>query len=347
MENTVVARIIQFPDRGYQIEKSRKKEGVFWQGLRNLIRLKHFKYSTEKSYMTWCKAFVIYHRKRHPKDMAEKEIQEYLTFLAVRRHVSASTQNQAFNALLFMYREYLKIELHDIRAQRAKRSQILPVVFTVDEVAAIMDHLRGIYWLMAAIMYGGGLRLMECCRLRVKDVDFGAKTIAVKDGKGGKDRFVPFPEVCVDRLRRHLERVKEIHERDLREGFGKVQMPDALDRKYPNASREWGWQYVFPATDRSSDPRSGIIRRHHIHESSVQKAVKGAIRSAKIYKHGSVHSLRHSFATNLLENGENIRTIQELLGHKNLETTMIYTHVAQIPKSVKSPMDRLLIGRTR
>jgi integron integrase len=340
--NTALSRkVIPFPRPVYQKVKDRKEEGAFWQGLRNVLRVKHYKYSTEKSYVGWCKAFVIHNKKRHPKEMGQKEIQDYLTYLAVNRHVSASTQNQALNAILFMYKEYLHVDIKNVQAVRAKRPKKLPVVFTKEEVSAILDHLRGMHWLMAALMYGSGLRLMECCRLRVKDIDFGIKTIFVRDGKGGKDRTVPLPEVLAERLKRHFEKVKLTHEKDLREGFGAVQMPDALDRKYPKAPKEWGWQYVFPAMDRSADPRSGVIRRHHIHESSVQKAVHGAIAAAKIYKHGSVHCLRHSFATHLLMRGENIRKIQTLLGHKNIDTTMIYLHVLENGTDVKSPLDSL------
>ena len=206
---------------------------------------------------------------------------------------------------------------------------------------AIMDHLRGIYWLMAALMYGSGLRLMECCRLRVKDIDFGQQYLTVREGKGGKDRIVPLPAIN-DRLKRQLEDVKKTHEQDLREGFGAVQMPDALDRKYPNAPKEWGWQYVFPAVDRARDPRSGITRRHHIHESAVQKAVRAAIQKARIHKHASCHTFRHSFATHLLMSGTDIRTIQKLMGHKNLDTTMIYLHVIEQGQKIKSPFDRLI-----
>jgi len=341
--NTATAKVLPFQRPGYQTSKSRsQEEGAFWQGLRAVIQLKHYSYSTEKTYVDWCKRFVLYHKKQHPREMGIDQVRDYLTKLAVKDRVSASTQNQALNAILFMYRDYLKIELTGIQAVRAKKSIHVPVVFTRDEVTAIMDHLRDTYWIMAALMYGSGLRLMECCRLRIKDIDFGGQYISVRDGKGGKDRIVPLPVPVIDRLKRHLEKVKLAHEKDLREGYGTVEMPDALGRKYPNAPKEWAWQYVFPAEFRSRDPRSGIVRRHHLHESAVQKALKGAIRKAHIVKHASCHTLRHSFATHLLLAGTDIRRIQDLMGHKNIETTMIYLHVINNGPKTESPLDSLL-----
>jgi integron integrase len=338
--NTATAKVYYLNKNKYQKSNCRpEEEGAFWKGMRNEIRLRHYSYSTEKTYVDWCKKFVLYYKKKHPRDMGSQEVKDYLTYLAVKRNHAASTQNQAFNALLFMYREYLKIELTGIDAVRAKKPKKLPVVFTHDEVDAVMDHMRGTYWIMFAYMYGAGLRLMECCRLRVKDIDFGMKNITVRDGKGGKDRTVPLPETSIDRTKRHLEKVKAAHEKDLREGYGTVEMPFALDRKYPNAKREWGWQYVFPAEFRSRDPRSGIVRRHHLHESAVQKMVHSAILKARIVKQASCHTLRHSFATHLLMAGTDIRTIQTLMGHKNIETTMIYLHVIGQGAAVKSPMD--------
>ncbi|MDA8106195.1 MAG: integron integrase [Nitrospiraceae bacterium] len=341
MNNTAMAKGYHLHNRNYRQGEDRQEEKPFWKGMRAVLRLKHYSYSTEKTYIHWSKAFILFHGKKHPKEMGVKEVQAFLSYLAVAKKVSASTQNQAFNAVLFMYREYLKIELTDVQAVRAKRRQTVPVVFTMQEISAIMDHLRGIYWLMAALMYGSGLRLMECCRLRVKDIDFGLHHIAVRDGKGGKDRIVPLPAACTERLQRHLETVRRIHDQDLREGFGTVEMPDALGRKYPGAPKDWGWQYVFPASGRSRDPRGSEIRRHHIHESAIQKALKGAMRQARVYKHASCHTLRHSFATHLLMAGEHIRKIQDLMGHKHIETTMIYLHVIDQGQKVQSPLDRM------
>jgi integron integrase len=351
MNNQTVQRGYQQQRGYYQTDKGRtsassykRPEGKLWLQIREAIRLKHYSYSTEKTYVHWCKRFVLFHRMKHPKDMAAPEVRAFLTHLAVAEKVTASTQNQAFNAVLFMYKHVLGIELTGIDAIRAKRSQRLPEVFTVAEVAAVLDQVRGVYWLMIALMYGAGLRLMECCRLRVKDLNFDLQNIIVRQGKGDKDRVVPLPSVIIERLQRHLARVKDVHERDLREGFGTVELPNGLAKKYPNAPKEWGWQYVFPASDRSKDPRGTEIRRHHIHETAVQKVLHRAIRAAKIFKHASCHTLRHSFATHLLQSGSDIRTIQDLLGHKSVETTMVYTHVLGHGCAVKSPMDKFIPG---
>jgi integron integrase len=309
--------------------------------VRDLIRLKHYSLRTEAAYLHWIKEYITFHKKRHPAEMGNPEVSQFLTHLAVSRKVAASTQNQALSALLFLYSQVLQQPfdwLEDV--QRAKKPSKLPVVFTKEEAHAVLRHLDGSKWLMASLLYGSGLRLMECLRLRVKDIDFGYGQIMVRDGKGQKDRVTVLPETLKEPLQRHLEKVKALHQKDLREGFGEVYLPFALEQKYPKASREWSWQYVFPATKRSIDPRSGVVRRHHIDETVLQSAVKEAIQAANITKPGSPHTFRHSFATHLLEAGYDIRTVQELLGHKDVSTTMIYTHVMNKGgKGVRSPLD--------
>ncbi|MBU1486633.1 integron integrase [bacterium] len=309
--------------------------------VRDLIRVKHYSIRTEEAYVNWIRRFIFFHNKRHPLEMGEPEVSQFLTHLAVKGKVSASTQNQALSAILFLYREVLKKDigwLDDV--ERAKRPTRLPVVFTREEATAILARLEGSKWLMANLLYGSGLRLMECIRLRVKDLDFDYSQIVIRDAKGQKDRVTMLPVSLKEPLKRHLEKVRTIHEKDLKEGFGEVYLPFALKRKYPNANREWGWQYIFPATKRSRDPRTGTEQRHHIDESVLQKAVKSTIRSTGITKNGSCHTFRHSFATHLLEAGYDIRTVQELLGHKDVSTTMIYTHVLNRGgKGVKSPLD--------
>jgi len=309
--------------------------------VRHATRVRHLSYRTEQAYVHWIKRFIFFHDKRHPSEMDETHVSEFLTFLAVKRHVAASTQNQALSAILFLYRDVLKQELGWVNnVERAKKPERLPVVFSKQEVESILLRLEGTKWLMASLLYGSGLRLMECLRLRVKDVDFEYKQIVVRDGKGQKDRITMLSVSSKESLKKHLAKVKAIHEADLKAGFGKVYLPYALHRKYPNADREWGWQYVFPATKLSREPRSWILMRHHLDESALRRAVKAAIRSAGITKNGSCHTLRHSFATHLLENGYDIRTIQELLGHKDVMTTMIYTHVLNKGgKAVRSPLD--------
>ena len=311
--------------------------------VRNTIRMRHYSLRTEESYIGWIKRYIFFHNKRHPKDMGEKEINEFLTNLAVNQKVAASTQNQAFNALLFLYREILKQEFGDLgEVVRAKKPRRLPVVLSMDEIRAIINLLDGSKWLMAQLMYGSGLRVMECVRLRVKDIDFAYRQIVVREGKGGKDRITMLPAIVIDHLKRHLEKVKALHELDLKAGFGSVFLPNALERKYKHADRSWGWQYVFPSSKRSIDPRSGAERRHHVHESVIQRAVKDAIRKAGLTKGGNCHAFRHSFATHLLEAGYDIRTVQELLGHKDVSTTMIYTHVLNRGgKAVTSPGDMI------
>ena len=296
--------------------------------VRSHIRMLHYSIRTEEAYLKWIREFIIFHHKRHPSEMGATEISTFLSYLARERKIAASTQNQALSALLFLYREVLNQELAWVTdVVRAKRPQRLPVVFTKEEARAMLACLHNEKWLMASLLYGSGLRLMECVRLRVKDVDFTLCQITVRDGKGAKDRVTILPVSLVEPLQRQLERAKALHEIDLREGFGRVHLPFALARKYPNAERDWGWQYVFPSSRRSLDPRTGREQRHHIAETALQKAVKGAIRQAGIIKPGSCHTFRHSFATHLLEAGYDIRTIQELMGHADVSTTMIYTHM--------------------
>jgi len=309
--------------------------------IRHEIRLKHYSIRTEEAYIKWIKRFILHHGKQHPKDMGVNEIREFLTYLAVKKNVAASTQNQALNAIAFLYNAVLKKPMGEIgEIVWAKRPPKLPVVFTKTEVIQVFENLQGNFNLIAGLLYGSGLRLLEALRLRVKDVEFSKNQIIVRDGKGGKDRVTMLPESIKEHFQLHLNKVKALHEEDVLEGFGEVYLPFALAGKYPNAPKEWAWQYVFPSHKRSIDPRSGKIRRHHTSETSIQRAVKSAIHKAKIHKNGSCHTLRHSFATHLLQDGYDIRTVQELLGHKNVNTTMVYTHVLNRGgKGVRSPLD--------
>jgi integron integrase len=309
--------------------------------VRDIIRRKHYSIRTEQAYTDWIKRFIIYHGKRHPGEMAEEEVAEFLTHLARDRDVSPSTQNQALSALLFLYKEVLKHEIGWLeKVERAKKPPKLPVVLSRGEVKQIFAHLHGMPKLMAGLLYGSGLRLMECVRLRIKDIDFELAQITVRDAKGGKDRVTMLPLNLSEPLRRHLSRVKAQHEQDLEDGFGNVHLPFALARKLPNAAREWRWQYAFPSSRISTDPRTGRKQRHHIAEGLLQSALKRAVDAARIVKRANCHSLRHSFATHLLSKGYDIRTVQELLGHKDVSTTMIYTHVLNRPGvGVKSPLD--------
>jgi len=297
---------------------------------------------TEEAYVGWVRRFILANGKRHPRELGRREVEAFLTHLAMHGHVAASTQNQALSALLFLYREVLQQELpwmENIR--RAKKPERLLVVLSREEVAALLAEMDGVTWLMASLLYGAGLRLMECARLRVQDVDFVRREITVRQGKGGKDRRTMLPAMTVDALQNQLAEARRVHERDLAAGRGAVWLPHALARKYPNAAREWAWQYVFPASSRSTDPRSGMERRHHLDETVLQRAVKQAVRRARITKPATCHTLRHSFATHLIEGGYDIRTVQELLGHKDVSTTQIYTHVLNRGGSgVLSPLDR-------
>ena len=309
--------------------------------LRNVLRRRHYSIRTEEAYVAWVRRYVLFHHVRHPQEMGADEVEAFLNDLAVNQLVAASTQNQAYSALLFLYEAVLCQPLErPIQALRAKQPERLPTVLTPEEVRHVLSHLSGVYVLMAQILYGSGLRLMECVRLRVKDLDFAQRQIIVRTGKGAKDRVTMLPDSVRALLQEHLRHVKSVHEQDLQAGYGQVYLPYALERKYPNASREWGWQYVFPADQRSLDPRSGILRRHHIDETSLQKAVRAAVKKSKLSKHASCHTFRHCFATHLLEHGYDIRTVQELLGHKDVRTTMIYTHVMNRGAlAVRSPLD--------
>jgi integron integrase len=284
---------------------------------------------TERAYIGWIKRYIFFYGKKHPNTMGAAEVSGYLAHLATRQHVSASTQNQAFSALLFLYREVLGLELVGLAdVVRAKRPTRLPQVLSRHEVAEILRHLDGTPWLMAMLLYGAGLRVLECARLRIKDVDFARREIVVRDGKGRKDRVTLLPDSVRDSLAAHIDRAHAQHEEDLRRNAGFVELPDALASKYPSAAREWAWQWVFPATRSYYHQATGTVRRHHLHESVVQRAFKTALRVAGVPKPASCHSLRHSFATHLLESGYDIRTIQELLGHSDVATTMIYVVVA-------------------
>ncbi|MEN9933747.1 MAG: hypothetical protein RLZZ387_326 [Chloroflexota bacterium] len=309
--------------------------------VRETMRSKHYALRTEEAYVGWIVRYVRFHKLRHPRELGAPAIEEFLSHLAVDSQVAASTQNQARSALLFLYRDVLDIPIDDPRdVVQAKAPQRLPVVLTRDEVQAIIRELDGTHKLMAQLLYGSGLRLLECVRLRVKDVDFVMRQLTVRDGKGAKDRLTMLPGRLVPLLSEHLLAVRRLHAADVQQGYGSVYLPMALERKYPNASAEWGWQYVFPAERISADPRSGVLRRHHLSESGLQKAVKQAVKQAGIDKPASCHTFRHSFATHLLESGYDIRTVQELLGHSDVKTTMIYTHVLNRGgRGVRSPLD--------
>lgn len=309
--------------------------------VRITARLRHLSLKTEKAYVHQIKRYILFHGKKHPAEMDEGHIRAYLSYLAVERNVAASTQNVALAALLFLYRDVLKLKLDRIEeVERARITKHMPVVLSRPEVVAVLQDLSGVAYLAAALMYGSGLRLMECLRLRVKDIDFSYNQVWVRSGKGGNDRVTPLPATLKEPLRKQLLKVRLVHQQDLQEGFGAVSLPYALKQKLPGAERQWTWQYLFPAGKRSIDPRTHVERRHHLHESLIQKAVTVAMRKALGAKRGTCHSLRHSFATHLLEDGHDIRTIQELLGHKDVRTTMIYTHVLNRGGlGVRSPLD--------
>lgn len=310
--------------------------------LRARVRFRHYSIRTEQAYVGWVRRFVLANGKRHPRTLGGPEVEAFLTDLATRGEVASGTQNQALAALLFLYRDVLGIDLPWMTSiVRAKRPQRIPVVLSRDEVTRVLAQLDGRNWLMASLLYGTGMRLMECLRLRVKDIDFALNAIVVREGKGAKDRLVPLPQSLKGALVAQLERVRALHREDLDGGFGAVYLPHALARKYPNAAREWGWQYVFPATRVGMDPRTGARRRHHLDEKVLQDAVARAVRRANLVKPATCHTLRHSFATHLLERGADIRTVQELLGHKDVSTTQIYTHVLNRGGlGALSPLDR-------
>jgi integron integrase len=308
--------------------------------VRDVLRLKHYAYSTEESYVQWIRRFILFHQKRHPKEMGSPEIEQFLTHLAVEGNVAASTQNQALCSLLFLYREVLKQEIDFVDITWAQKPKNLPTVMTKQEVQTVLQHFSGVYQLVASLLYGSGLRLKEGLRLRVKDIDFSQRSIGVRDAKGFESRVTMLPEQLVEPLQTHLLTVKRRHQQDLERGYGAVELPYALARKYPNADRQWIWQYAFPSDQFSRDPRSGVLRRHHLHESGLQKELKRSLHLAHITKRVTSHTFRHSFATHLLQAGYDIRTVQELLGHKDVKTTMIYTHVLNRGgRGVRSPLD--------
>lgn len=312
------------------------------QRTRETLRRKHYALRTERAYLRWIKRFILFHNKRHPKHLGAKHLEAFLTHLAVAENVAASTQNQALSAILFLYKHVLDQPFADeaLQAVRARRPQRLPTVLSRQEVASLLACLQGTNRLMAQLLYGSGLRVSECVRLRIKQIDFAQQQIIVRDGKGKKDRVTMLPQAIETGLRQHLLRVKRLHERDLKRGLGTVYMPHALERKYPQASKDWSWQWVFPSPQISTDPRSGLRRRHHISPSGLRKAVQRAADLADLNKHVTPHTLRHSFATHLLENSYDIRTVQDLLGHKHVKTTMIYTHVLNRGGlAVRSPLD--------
>ena len=314
--------------------------------VRAVIRTKHYKYTTEETYVSWIKQFILYHGKKHPAELGNREVKQFLSYLAVTRNVAASTQNQALNAIVFLYKHVLETPLGDFsQFDRAKRPKTLPTVLTVDETRRLIAHLSGETRIIGHILYGSGLRLTECLRLRVQDVDFAQNVITIRDGKGGKDRRTMLPNAVKPDLALHLKRVSAQHHRDLEQGLGEVYLPFALDKKYPNAARDIRWQYVFPSSTISKDPRSGRVGRHHLDESVARKAVKQAAAKAGIMKRVSPHVLRHSFATHLIEAGYDIRTVQELLGHTDVSTTMIYTRVLKVAAGgTASPLDVLAHG---
>jgi integron integrase len=331
----------QFNTHDAKIESRPKK---LMDQIRDLMRARHYSLSTEQSYTDWIKRFILFHRKRHPIEMGTMEVKEFLTHLAVNLTVAAATQNQALNALVFLYKHVLRKPFGELKdVPRANRPKRLPTVLTQNEVRRLLSGLTGTPYLMLSLLYGTGMRLMELLRLRIKDVDFAQNHVLVRDGKGEKDRVTVLPENLKDALGKHLERVRLLHQKDLAAGRGCVHLPYALDRKYPALEKEWSWQYMFPSQSLSRDPRSAVIRRHHLHPSALQKIFHKALSLTGITKHAGPHTLRHSFATHLLESGSDIRTVQELLGHKHVQTTMIYTHVLNRPGlSVKSPLDKLL-----
>lgn len=316
----------------------------FLDALRDKIRVKHYSLKTEKTYLEWAEKYIRFHGIRHPETMGRDEVAAYITHLAVDKNYSGATQDQALHALLFMYEHVVGKKLEHIDFLRSKKSKRIPDVLTQDEVKKILGRLRGVYYIIGRLLYGSGMRLMECMRLRVKDVNFETQTVIIHDPKNNEDRVTVLPSSVIEPLRSHLKRVAIQHEEDLRLGFGSVELPYALANKYKTAQFDLDWQYVFPAGDYSTDPRSGVVRRHHLYETSVQKQIRRAARESGITKPCGPHILRHSFATHLLQQGYDIRKVQELLGHKDLKTTMIYTHVAIVGAGIKSPADMLDIS---
>jgi integron integrase len=317
-----------------------QEKSPFLREAQEVIRGRGLAYKTEKTYINWVKQFIYFTGKHHPKDLGETEVCDFLTHLAIEKNVSVNTQKTALNSIVFLYRDVIKRPLEDINYIHSHKTTSIPTVFTHDEASRVIAGLSGCYRLLAELMYGSGLRISEAIKLRVKDIDFGMNTIIVRNGKGGKDRVSLLPQKLVEALTNQLTLVSALHKQDTTDGCGEVYLPNALARKYPNAPSELGWQYLFPAKNTSIDPRSGVFRRHHIMDSSLQKLVKSSIRKAKIYKKCGSHTFRHSFATRLLETGYDLRTIQELMGHSDVRTTEIYTHVVKRGgKGVISPID--------
>jgi len=308
--------------------------------VRDAIRLKHYSYRTEKTYVYWIRRYILFHNKRHPQEMGTAEVAQFLTHLAVQEQVAASTQNQALSALVFLYRVVLNQDLVGVNAIRAKPSHYLPTVLTPSEVRSVLQHLHGVHKLVIQLLYGSGLRLREGLQLRVKDIDVAQQQLVLRNTKGQESRITMLPTTLVQPLQNHLQQVRRLHEDDLNRGHGAVYLPFALERKYSGGARQWIWQYVFPAERLSQDPRTGVTRRHHLHETGLQRALRDAVQLAGLNKRVSCHTFRHSFATHLIENGYDIRTVQELLGHKDVKTTMIYTHVLNRGGlGVRSPLD--------
>lgn len=308
--------------------------------VRNSLKQRNYSYRTEQTYVGWIKRFILFHNKRHPKDMGAKEIEEYLTYLAVEKKVAPATQNQALNSILYLYKYIFKRDVGEIQVLRPRGSKHLPTVLTPDEASKILTLLYGQIQLMAKLLYGSGLRVSEVLRLRIKDIEFAQSQILVRDSKGNKDRVTMLPHSLKEPLKGHISKVKILYEADQKNNVNGVELPHALARKYPNAGKEWAWQWVFPSDNLSKDPRTGIVRRHHRYGSSLRKRIKAATKKAGIHKQVTPHTFRHSFATHLLENNYDIRTVQELLGHKSVKTTMIYTHVLNKgPSAVLSPLD--------
>jgi len=311
--------------------------------VRTELRTRHYSIRTEKAYLGWIKRFILFHNKQHPSNLGTSEIRSFINYLAIKKKVSASTQNQALQSILFLYKQILKTEVGWIEEiKRVERIRHIPVVFSRKEAKIILSNMKGVTRLIASLLYGSGLRLNECLRLRIKDIDFDYKQIIIRDGKGEKDRRTTLPLSLVRALQKQIKRVKAIHQGDLKKGFGKAPLPYALSQKYPNAGKEFGWQFLFPAENLSYDEKQKFKFRYHIHSSTIQKAIKEALKKSEINKAGSPHTFRHSFATHLLDSGQDIRTVQELLGHKSVKTTMIYTHVLKTVMGVKSPLDNIL-----
>jgi integron integrase len=310
--------------------------------LRLFMRSRHMAWATEKTYVLWIRRYIYFHGKRHPAEMGAAEIEAYLNHLSIHRGVSPATQAIALNAVVFLYKQFMKRDVGTLHYQPARAQRRVPVVFSHAEAMAVIGQLSGVYWLMATVMYGSGLRVMECCRLRVKDIDFGMNELVVRDGKGGKDRRTVLPAQTIEGLKQQIEKARLLHARDVIDGCGEVWLPYALSRKYPKAASELAWQFVFPSQNIAEDPQQrGVFRRHHVHPRTIQRAVKAAMQRAGIHKHANCHTFRHSFATRLLESGYDLRTIQALLGHSDVATTEIYTHVLNKGgRGVLSPVDR-------